>query len=51
MSVITMAFGAVMARLRSVAICFTVFSVLSPNESEGGVGFGSDKITIISLTD
>ena len=50
MSVITMDFGAVMARF-SFAICFTVFSVLSPNESEGGVGFGSDKITIISLTD
>ena len=43
-----MAFGGVMAQLRSVAICFTAFCVSCPNESEGTVGFGSAKIPIMS---
>ena len=43
MSVVLMDFGAGMARLRSVAICFTTFCVSNPNESEGKVVFGYSK--------
>ena len=43
-----MDFGAGMARLRSVAICFTAFCVSPPNESEGTVDFGYAKKAIIS---
>ena len=46
-----MAFGAGMARLRSVVVCFTTLYVSSPNESEGKVGFGSAKRAIMSPID
>ena len=38
-----MTFDEGMARLRSVTICFTIFCVSSPNESEVNFVFGSDK--------
>ena len=51
MIVVLMGFGAGMAKLRSVAICFTAFCVSSPNEREGTVGFRSSKIERISEMD
>ena len=47
MVAVLMVFCAGMARLRSVAICFTEFFVSSTNEREGTVSFGSSKIEII----
>ena len=51
MSVVSVYFFAGKARLMSVAICFTVFCVSSPNESVVTVGFGSSKLVIMSLID
>ena len=51
MIVVLMDFGAGMARLRSVAICFTGFFVSSRNEIDRIVGFGSAKIYIIYVID
>ena len=42
-------FGSGVAWLRSVAVCFTVFCVSSPNEREATVGFGSSKRVIMSV--
>ena len=49
MIVVLMGFGAGMAKLRSVAICFTAFCVSSPNEREITVGFGYSKREIMSV--
>ena len=43
-----MTFDEGMARLRSVTICFTIFCVSSPNESEVTVFLESAKREIIS---
>ena len=51
MSFISLDFGAVMAWLRIVVICFTEFFLSPPNESEGTVGFGYAKRKIISPID
>ena len=51
MIVVLMGFGTGMARLRSVAICFTAFCVSSPNERDGTVGFGSAKREIMFMID
>ena len=40
-----------MTRLRSVAICFILFFISSPNDREGTLGFGSAKIEMMSLVD
>ena len=51
MIVVLMGFGAGIARLRSVAICFTAFFVSYPNEREGTVGFRYSKREIIYVID
>ena len=51
MIVVLIGFGAGMARLRSVAICFTTLCVSSPNKREATVGFGSAKIEKMSVID
>ena len=51
MIVVLMGFGAGIARLRSVVICFTVFCVLSLNEREGTFVSWYAKRDIISVID
>ena len=46
-----MGFGAGMAQLRSLEICFTGFCVSYLNEREVIVGFGSSKREIMSVID
>ena len=47
--VVLMGFGAGMARLMSVLMCFTKFCISYPNEREITVEFGSSKRGIMSV--
>ena len=51
MIVVFMGFGAGMARLSSVEICFTSFCVSYTNEREVTVGFGYSGREIMSVID